>query len=216
MKSSARKSRPASVSDYHVCGLEPQSGERPGFASQRNGRTMNIAVCVKQVVDTEAENEARPELVESGPQRHLHPQPLRRVRGRGGFAHQGGPRRRGRRGLHGTRRMPRDAVRKALAMGADSGIIVSDPALAGSDAQATAYVLAEALKTIECDLVLFGLPVHRRRDRQRAERRGRTPGHAAAVRPVQGGGERRRADACTGRRTKAMSPMSAPRRRCSP
>ena len=37
-----------------------------------------------------------------------------------------------------------------------SAVLVSDPALAGSDAQATAYVLAEALKTVPCDLVLFG------------------------------------------------------------
>jgi electron transfer flavoprotein beta subunit len=49
-----------------------------------------------------------------------------------------------------------DAVRKALAMGADEAVLVSDPALAGSDAQATATVLAAALKTVPCDLVLFG------------------------------------------------------------
>ena len=50
-----------------------------------------------------------------------------------------------------------DAVRKALAMGADNAVLVSDAALAGSDAQSTAYVLAEALKTLEWDLVIFGL-----------------------------------------------------------
>jgi electron transfer flavoprotein beta subunit len=49
-----------------------------------------------------------------------------------------------------------DAVRKALAMGADEAVLVSDPALAGSDAQATATVLAAALKMVPCDLVLFG------------------------------------------------------------
>ncbi len=49
-----------------------------------------------------------------------------------------------------------EAVRKALAMGADSALLVSDNALAGSDAQGTAYVLAEALKGLEFDLVLFG------------------------------------------------------------
>ena len=41
-----------------------------------------------------------------------------------------------------------DAVRKALAMGADKAVLVSDPALAGSDVQGTAYALAEALKTV--------------------------------------------------------------------
>jgi electron transfer flavoprotein beta subunit len=49
-----------------------------------------------------------------------------------------------------------DAVRKALAMGADEAALVSDPALAGSDAQATATVLAAALQSVSCDLALFG------------------------------------------------------------
>jgi electron transfer flavoprotein beta subunit len=43
-----------------------------------------------------------------------------------------------------------------LAMGADSATLVSDPALAGSDVQGTAYALAEALKTMQFDLVIFG------------------------------------------------------------
>jgi electron transfer flavoprotein beta subunit len=49
-----------------------------------------------------------------------------------------------------------DAVRKALAMGADAAVLVSDPALAGSDAMGTAAVLAAALRDWEWDLVLFG------------------------------------------------------------
>ena len=49
-----------------------------------------------------------------------------------------------------------DTVRKALAMGGDRGILVSDPALAGSDAIGTARVLAAALKKTGFDLVLFG------------------------------------------------------------
>jgi electron transfer flavoprotein beta subunit len=50
-----------------------------------------------------------------------------------------------------------EAVRKVLAMGTDRALLVTDPALAGSDAQGTAYVLAEALKTLPWDLVLFGV-----------------------------------------------------------
>ena len=50
-----------------------------------------------------------------------------------------------------------DAVRKALAMGADDAVLVTDPALAGSDAQATAAVLAAAIRTVVCDLAIFGL-----------------------------------------------------------
>jgi electron transfer flavoprotein beta subunit len=49
-----------------------------------------------------------------------------------------------------------DTIRKALAMGADRGVLVSDPALAGSDAVGTARVLAAALKKIGFDLALFG------------------------------------------------------------
>ena len=49
-----------------------------------------------------------------------------------------------------------DTIRKALAMGADRGVLVTDPALAGSDAVGTARVLAAALQKIGFDLVLFG------------------------------------------------------------
>ncbi|WIG61457.1 MAG: Electron transfer flavoprotein, beta subunit [Ktedonobacterales bacterium] len=49
-----------------------------------------------------------------------------------------------------------DTVRKALAMGGDRGVLVSDDALAGSDAISTAHVLAAALKKIGFDLVIFG------------------------------------------------------------
>src|SRR5512134_2162940 len=42
-----------------------------------------------------------------------------------------------------------DAVRKALQMGADKGVHVSDDAIAGSDSLATSLVLAEAVKKIE-------------------------------------------------------------------
>jgi electron transfer flavoprotein beta subunit len=47
-----------------------------------------------------------------------------------------------------------DAIRRGLAMGADKGILITDDALAGSDALATAKVLAAAIKTTQPDLVL--------------------------------------------------------------
>ena len=50
-----------------------------------------------------------------------------------------------------------DAIRKALQMGADKGVHVSDDAIHGSDAAATSLVLAEALKKLEYDLVVFGM-----------------------------------------------------------
>jgi len=46
-----------------------------------------------------------------------------------------------------------EAMRRALAMGVDRAILVTDPALAGSDALSTARVLAAVLKKEEPDLV---------------------------------------------------------------
>jgi electron transfer flavoprotein beta subunit len=45
-------------------------------------------------------------------------------------------------------------LRQALAMGADKAIVISDPALAGSDALGTAKVLAAAIRRLNPDLVL--------------------------------------------------------------
>jgi electron transfer flavoprotein beta subunit len=51
----------------------------------------------------------------------------------------------------------REAIRKALSMGTDKAIHLSDEALAGSDAVATAKALAKAVGTVEgVDLVLAG------------------------------------------------------------
>src|SRR5206468_125981 len=49
-----------------------------------------------------------------------------------------------------------DALRKALAMGADRAVLVSDEAAAGADLVATSYALAKALERESADLVLFG------------------------------------------------------------
>lgn len=116
---------------------------------------MNIAVCVKQVVDTEAEFKLDPASwrLDRSVTSVLNPydeyaveEALRIKEAHGGevTAVCMGP------------ETATDAVRKALAMGADKAVLVSDPALAGSDVQGTAYALAEALKTLEADLVVFG------------------------------------------------------------
>jgi electron transfer flavoprotein beta subunit len=117
---------------------------------------MKIAVCVKQVIDTEAEKKLDPPswCLDRSVTCILNPydeyavEEALRIK----EAHEGevvavcmGPEK------------ATDAVRRSLAMGADRALLVSDPALAGSDAQATAYVLAEALKTLEWDLVIFGV-----------------------------------------------------------
>src|SRR3989440_10432621 len=49
-----------------------------------------------------------------------------------------------------------DALRKALAMGADRVVVVTDEAAAGSDLVASSYVLARALEREQAELVLFG------------------------------------------------------------
>jgi electron transfer flavoprotein beta subunit len=49
-----------------------------------------------------------------------------------------------------------ETIRKALSMGADNAVHLTDPALAGSDAVQTSYALAQVLSTLEYDLVLTG------------------------------------------------------------
>lgn len=50
-----------------------------------------------------------------------------------------------------------EALREALAMGADDAILISDKRFAGADTLATSYTLAQAIKKIgEFDILLFG------------------------------------------------------------
>jgi electron transfer flavoprotein beta subunit len=50
----------------------------------------------------------------------------------------------------------KDAIRKGLSMGADRGVLISDPQLAGADALLTARALAAAIKPEAPDLVICG------------------------------------------------------------
>ena len=50
----------------------------------------------------------------------------------------------------------KDAIRKGLSMGADRGILITDPQLAGADALLTARALAAAIKAESPDLVICG------------------------------------------------------------
>jgi electron transfer flavoprotein beta subunit len=51
----------------------------------------------------------------------------------------------------------KDALKQALAMGCSDAVLISDPALAAADSQATARVLAAAIRKIgDVDLVVFG------------------------------------------------------------
>jgi electron transfer flavoprotein beta subunit len=50
----------------------------------------------------------------------------------------------------------KEIVRKALAMGADNAVMLSDPGFGGSDVWGTAYALAAGIRKIGFDLVLTG------------------------------------------------------------
>lgn len=50
-----------------------------------------------------------------------------------------------------------DALRKALAMGGDRAVHVSDEAIAGTDALGTSLILARAIETLGFDLVVTGM-----------------------------------------------------------
>ncbi|MBI4000867.1 MAG: electron transfer flavoprotein subunit beta/FixA family protein [Nitrospira defluvii] len=56
---------------------------------------------------------------------------------------------------HGAQK-PEEALRTCLAMGADKAVLLSDPAFEGGDSYTTALVLAESLRRLTFDLLLFG------------------------------------------------------------
>jgi len=117
---------------------------------------MKIAVCVKQVPDTWAEKCLRPEdsLLDresaDGVMNELDEyaveESLKLVEAHGGevVIVSMGPER------------ASETVRKALSMGADSGIQVTDDGLGGTDALGTSAVIAAAIRDRGFDLVVFG------------------------------------------------------------
>jgi electron transfer flavoprotein beta subunit len=117
---------------------------------------MNIVVCVKQVPDTAVERTLRPgdgTLDRQTPDGLINEldeyaieEGLRIAEAHGGEVTilSMGPGK------------AAESVRKALSMGADKAVHVSDAALAGSDALTTSLVLAEVLKSAGFDLVICG------------------------------------------------------------
>jgi len=122
---------------------------------------MKIAVCVKQVPDSWAEKKMNGGVLDrqgvdavlNDLDEYAVEEALRIVEAHGGNGEGGansvtvismGPER------------TTDAVRKALSMGVDGAIIVTDAALAGSDALATSKVLAKIIEGGQFDLVLCG------------------------------------------------------------
>ncbi|MEV0621327.1 electron transfer flavoprotein subunit beta/FixA family protein [Nonomuraea sp. NPDC050404] len=117
---------------------------------------MNIVVCVKQVPDTATERKLRSddntldrdavdgvvnELDEYAVEEALK---LKEAHGGEVTVLSMGPGR------------ATETIRKALAMGADKAVHLSDDALHGSDALSTSYAMTQVLKKIGFDLVILG------------------------------------------------------------
>ena len=117
---------------------------------------MNVVVCMKQVPDTTAKKELSPDftLNRDALEKVVNPfdeyaiEEALRIKERSGGAVTiltMGP------------ESAEESVRKALAMGADSAVLVCDSALHGTDWFGTCVVLAKALESIEYDLILTGM-----------------------------------------------------------
>lgn len=117
---------------------------------------MNIIVCLKQVPDTETQIKIAPDgksIVTSDIKWVMNPydefgveEALRIKEKVGGDVTVIGV---------GPKRVT-ESIRTALAMGADKGILISDPALEGSDSLGVAKALAAAIKGLPCDLIFTG------------------------------------------------------------
>ena len=117
---------------------------------------MNIIVCLKQVPDTESQIKIGPDgesIVTDDIKWVMNPydefgveEALRLKEKHGGEVTVV---------ALGPKRVT-ESIRTALAMGADKGILVSDDALEGSDALATAKAIAAAIKDLEADIIFTG------------------------------------------------------------
>src|SRR3990170_3636209 len=127
----------------------------PLLQHKQEGKGLDIIVCVKQVPDTAAEKKLDADLrldrkgVESilNPQdEHAVEEALRIKEKMGGTvtALCVGP------------ESARETLRKAIAMGVEKAVLVTDPALVGSDILGTARALAAAIKKLPHDVVLCG------------------------------------------------------------
>ena len=117
---------------------------------------MNIVVCMKQVPDTEVERSLKPgdstvdrasvDGVINYIDEFAIEEALKIAEARGGEVTV----------LSMGPAKAADSIRKALSMGAARAVHVTDDGLAGSDALATSLALAEALRSVGFDLVIFG------------------------------------------------------------
>ena len=117
---------------------------------------MNIVVCIKQVPDTTAEKKLNAEfrLDRTGAENIINPfdeyaieEGLKTKEQKGGTvtALCVGP------------ETAKEQLRKAVAMGVDKAVLVSDASVGGSDSLGTAYAISQALKKLSFDVVFFGM-----------------------------------------------------------
>lgn len=117
---------------------------------------MNIVVCVKETPSTTAEKRFGPDMRLERRKEDAIINPFDE------YAIEEGLRQQEKHGgtvtflCMGPSTASETTLRKALAMGGDRGVLVTDAALAGSDAIGTARVLAAALAKIGYDLAIFG------------------------------------------------------------
>ncbi|WP_407309134.1 electron transfer flavoprotein subunit beta/FixA family protein [Desulfosporosinus sp. SB140] len=116
---------------------------------------MNIIVCIKQTFDTEAKIvlDGNGKIDPNGVNLIINPydeyaieEGIRLKEKLGGevtVVTMGGPR-------------AQEAVRTALAMGADKGVVVNDPILGSTDEWANAEILAKAVAQLPYDIILTG------------------------------------------------------------
>lgn len=117
---------------------------------------MNIIACIKQVPDTETQIKIDPagkSIVQDDIKWVMNPydefaveEAIRLKEKFGGEVTVVGL---------GPKRVT-ESLRTALAMGADKAVLISDPALDGSDSLATAKALAAAIKGLEYDIIIAG------------------------------------------------------------
>ncbi len=116
---------------------------------------MNIAVCIKQVPDT-AEVRINPEtgtLMREGVPSIINPYDAHALEAAIQL-----------KDAHGAKvtvltmgpPQAEDALKEAIAMGADEAVLLTDRAFAGSDTWATSYTLAQALRKLNPDLIFCG------------------------------------------------------------
>jgi electron transfer flavoprotein beta subunit len=116
---------------------------------------MNIVVCIKQVPDT-AEVRINPEtgtLIREGVPSIINPYDMHAIEAALRLREAAGGK------VTAVTMGPpqaESALRDAIAMGVDEGVLLSDRAFAGSDTWATSYALSKAMEKLSPDIIVCG------------------------------------------------------------